>query len=456
MFWEETIAAVSTPPGTGGIGVIRISGPEAVLVADRVFHAADGRRLSQCESHTIHYGSIKDPVTGEMLDEVLVMLMRAPRTFTKEDVVELDCHGGSYLLHKVLQVVLKQGARLAEPGEFTKRAFLNGRIDLSQAESVMDMIGAQTEMALTAAARRLRGQLGEKIQKYRRQIMDLLVLLEVEIDYPEYEIEEVQQTDMKEALYSLQKELENLYETADTGRMLNEGIRIVLAGRPNMGKSTLLNALLGENRAIVTEIPGTTRDTLEESVNLCGIPIRLIDTAGIRDTVDIVEKMGVERARQAIEESDLVLLLLEASVEPSEEDKELLHQVKDRPYLIIRTKKDQGEKITGFGDPDKTIVLSAYTGEGVEILKKRIRDMVLKGSLQSSDGIFLANNRQQEAVRKAAESIRSATLTLENEMGTDLVSMDLNAAYDLLGELTGNSVREDLIDTIFSRFCLGK
>ena len=384
------------------------------------------------------------------------MLMRAPRTFTKEDVVELDCHGGSYLLHKVLQVVLKQGARLAEPGEFTKRAFLNGRVDLSQAESVMDMIGAQTEMALTAAARRLRGQLGEKIQKYRRQIMDLLVLLEVEIDYPEYEIEEVQQTDMKEALYSLQKELENLYETADTGRMLNEGIRIVLAGRPNMGKSTLLNALLGENRAIVTEIPGTTRDTLEESVNLCGIPIRLIDTAGIRDTVDIVEKMGVERAQQAIEESDLVLLLLEASVEPSEEDKELLHQVKDRPYLIIRTKKDQGEKITGFGDPDKTIVLSAYTGEGVEILKKRIRDMVLKGSLQSSDGIFLANNRQQEAVRKAAESIRSATLTLENEMGTDLVSMDLNAAYDLLGELTGNSVREDLIDTIFSRFCLGK
>lgn len=456
MYWEETIAAVSTPPGSGGIGIIRISGPKAIEIADRVFKAADGGTLQSRESHTIHYGKIVNPHTKEMLDEVLVMLMRAPRTFTKEDVVEVNCHGGSYLLQKVLQQILEQGARLAEPGEFTKRAFLNGRIDLSQAESVMDMIGARTEQALCAAAKRLTGRLGQKIQRYRTRIMDALVLLEVEIDYPEYEIEEAQQADMALLLSSLLQELEELYQTADTGRMLNEGIRIVLAGRPNMGKSTLLNALLGENRAIVTDIPGTTRDTLEEAANLDGIPVRLIDTAGIRETVDIVEKMGVERARQAIEESDLVLLLLEASAEPQEEDWELLRRTQGRPRLIIRTKKDRGEKILSFGDPQETVVLSVRTGEGMTELIDRIREMALKGVLQSPDGIFLANGRQKEAVRRAAEAVRSAVETLEKGIGTDLVSMDLEAAHDALGELTGNSIREDLADTIFARFCLGK
>ncbi|MBQ7915705.1 MAG: tRNA uridine-5-carboxymethylaminomethyl(34) synthesis GTPase MnmE, partial [Firmicutes bacterium] len=406
---------------------------------------------------TILFGKIVVPRSGEMLDEVLVSLMLAPRTFTKENVVEIHCHGGMYLLQRVLQAVLESGARLAEPGEFTKRAFLNGRIDLSQAESIMDMISAKSQLSLDAATKRLEGRLGTKIQEYRKEILDLLVLLEVEIDYPEYEIEEAEQLDMAEKMAEIREKLVRLYKTADTGRMLNEGIRIALAGRPNMGKSTLLNALLGENRAIVTEIPGTTRDTLEEGMNLDGIPLRLIDTAGIRDASDPVERIGVARARQAMEESDLVLLLLEGAAEPLKEDLELLEGIGDRPHLVVRTKMDRNlSGVTEFGDADKTVVISAVTGEGMDELRGRIRELVMSGSVQASDGVYLANARQKQAVEQALSAVRSAENTMQMGWGTDLVSMDLQRAYDLLGELTGNSVQEDLVDTIFARFCLGK
>ena len=286
--------------------------------------------------------------------------------------------------------------------------------------------------------------------------MDLLVLLEVEIDYPEYEIEEVQQINQMELMQELLTELEALYRTADTGRMLNEGIRIALVGRPNMGKSTLLNAFLGENRAIVTEIPGTTRDTLEEGMNLDGIPVQLIDTAGIREAQDPVERIGVLRARQTIENSDLVLLLLEASAGPLNEDLELLEEVQKRPYLIVRTKMDCSDTVTEYGDPMRNIVISAETGDGMQELKRRIRDMVMSGTVEASDGVYLGNIRQKQAVGGAIEAIRQGMNTMKQDLGTDLVSSDLQRAYDLLGELTGNSVREDLTDEIFSRFCLGK
>lgn len=456
MDWQDTIAAIATPVGTGGIGVIRISGPEAVNIADRVFHAGNGQRLSECKSHTIHYGKAVDYRSGTMLDEVLVLLMIAPRTFTRENVVEIHCHGGIYLLQKVLQSVLEAGARMAEPGEFTKRAFLNGRIDLSQAESIMDMISAKSQLSLEAASRRLEGHLGRRIQEYRKAIMDLLVLLEVEIDYPEYEIEEAQQLDMEKELSRLINDVTQLYNTADTGRILNEGLRIALVGRPNMGKSTLMNALLGENRAIVTEIPGTTRDTLEEGMNLDGIPVRLIDTAGIRDSEDPVERIGVERARKAMEECDLVLLLLEGDVPPSKDDLEMLEAIQNRPYLIVRTKKDRSEDMTKFGSSSDTVEISALSGEGMQELKDRIRQLVLQGRVSAADGVYLANMRQKQAVERALEALNSAQNTMKQGLGTDLVSMELQRAYDLLGELTGNSVREDLVDTIFSRFCLGK
>ena len=456
MDWQDTIAAVATPIGTGGIGVIRISGPRALETADQVFRAADRGKLVKAGSHTVHYGRAVDPGTGEVLDEVLALVMRAPKTFTREDVAEIHCHGGMYLLNRVVQAILENGARLAEPGEFTKRAFLNGRIDLSQAESIMDMISAKSELSLKAASRRLEGRLGQKIQEYRKKLMDLLVLLEVEIDYPEYEIEEVQQINQMEQMQELLTELEALYRTADTGRMLNEGIRIALVGRPNMGKSTLLNAFLGENRAIVTEIPGTTRDTLEEGMNLDGIPVQLIDTAGIREAQDPVERIGVLRARQTIENSDLVLLLLEASARPLNEDLELLEEVQKRPYLIVRTKMDCSDTVTEFGDPMRNIVISAETGDGMQELKRRIRDMVMSGTVEASDGVYLGNIRQKQAVGVAIEAIRQGMNTMKQDLGTDLVSSDLQRAYDLLGELTGNSVREDLTDEIFSRFCLGK
>ncbi len=454
MSWEDTIAAISTPIGTGGIGIVRVSGSKAAQIAGLLFSPVGSRKAKDFISHKAYYGKITDPDTGDILDEGILLYMKAPHTFTGEDVAEFQCHGGVYLLRRVLQAVLSRGARLAEPGEFTKRAFLNGKMDLSQAESVMDMIGAKTSLALKAASRRLDGRLGSKIQEYRRRIMDILVLLEVEIDYPEYEIEEARELDIKEELGKLQKELEDLYRTADTGRMLNEGIRVALVGRPNMGKSTLLNALLGEERAIVTDIPGTTRDTLEEGMNLDGIPLRLIDTAGFRVSEDPVEAMGVERAIRAAKQSDLILFLLEGTSGETKEDLRILREIEDTPYLLVRTKLDRGKPEEAWGDPEKTVCISAVTGEGMEELKERIRQMVFCESIQPKDGVYLGNARQKQAIYGAIGAIRGAIGSYD--LGSDIISMDLQNAYDLLGELTGNSTRKDLTEEIFSRFCLGK
>ena len=475
---RETIAAIATPVGTSGIGVIRISGEDAIAVCDRVFRPhgrkkAGRGKLAASATHTAHYGQILDPANGEVLDDVLVLVMKGPGTYTGEDTAEIDCHGGIYVLQRVLQAVLESGARMAEPGEFTKRAFLNGRLDLAQAESVMDVISASSDLALRAAHKRLSGRLGSKIDDLRRRIMDLLVVVEVEIDYPEYEIDEVEDLDLKRELDRLVTDLDALYRTADTGRLLREGIRVTIAGRPNMGKSTLLNAFLGEDRAIVTNIPGTTRDTLEESMNLDGIPIRLVDTAGMRETADPAEQQGVQRAKDAVWDSDLVLVLIAADEERTPEDEALLSSLADsgKPYLVVRTKTDlagTGEGLpsdqevfvsaqTGEGLPsDQEIQISAKTGEGMDGLKSRIRSLVLSGAVQADDGVYLANTRQKQAVFQALEAVREGIVIQESALGTDMIGTQLQKAYDALGEVTGNSVQEDLIDTIFSRFCLGK
>ncbi|MBQ6240600.1 MAG: tRNA uridine-5-carboxymethylaminomethyl(34) synthesis GTPase MnmE [Firmicutes bacterium] len=475
---RETIAAIATPVGTSGIGVIRISGEDAIAVCDRVFRPhgrknAGRGKLAASATHTAHYGQILDPANGEVLDDVLVLVMKGPGTYTGEDTAEIDCHGGIYVLQRVLQAVLESGARMAEPGEFTKRAFLNGRLDLAQAESVMDVISASSDLALRAAHKRLSGRLGSKIDDLRRRIMDLLVVVEVEIDYPEYEIDEVEDLDLKRELDRLVTDLDALYRTADTGRLLREGIRVTIAGRPNMGKSTLLNAFLGEDRAIVTNIPGTTRDTLEESMNLDGIPIRLVDTAGMRETADPAEQQGVQRAKDAVWDSDLVLVLIAADEERTPEDEALLSSLADsgKPYLVVRTKTDlagTGEGLpsdqevfvsaqTGEGLPsDQEIQISAKTGEGMDGLKSRIRSLVLSGAVQADDGVYLANTRQKQAVFQALEAVREGIVIQEAALGTDMIGTQLQKAYDALGEVTGNSVQEDLIDTIFSRFCLGK
>ncbi len=471
---KETIAAIATPVGTSGIGVIRVSGDDAIDVCSRIFRPHGRRTLAEAATHTAHYGRICDPADGETLDDVLVLVMRGPGTFTGENTVEIDCHGGIYVLQRVLQAVLESGARMAEPGEFTKRAFLNGRMDLAQAESVMDVISASSGLALRAAQKRLAGRLGSKIDTLRQRIMDLLVIVEVEIDYPEYEIEEAEKLDLKQELDRLEQDLDALYRTADTGRMLREGIRVTIAGRPNMGKSTLLNAFLGEDRAIVTAIPGTTRDTLEESMNLDGIPVRLVDTAGMRDTADPVEQQGVQRAKDAVRDSDLVLVLIAADEEPAPEDAALLSSLSETemPYLIVRTKTDltgTGEAVMGpsgtefpaeagpdAARKDREVMISARTGEGMDELKNRIRSLVLSGTVQAEDGVYLSNTRQKQAVYEALEAVREGIAIWEAQLGTDMIGTELQKAYDALGEVTGNSVREDLIDTIFSRFCLGK
>lgn len=458
---KETIAAIATPVGTSGIGVIRVSGDDAIAVCSRIFRPHGRRTLAEAATHTVHYGRICDPADGETLDDVLVLVMRGPGTFTGENTVEIDCHGGIYVLQRVLQAVLESGARMAEPGEFTKRAFLNGRMDLAQAESVMDVISASSGLALRAAQKRLAGRLGSKIDTLRQRIMDLLVIVEVEIDYPEYEIEEAEKLDLKQELDRLERDLDALYRTADTGRMLREGIRVTIAGRPNMGKSTLLNAFLGEDRAIVTAIPGTTRDTLEESMNLDGIPVRLVDTAGMRDTADPVEQQGVQRAKDAVRDSDLVLVLIAVDEEPAPEDAALLSSLSETemPYLIVRTKTDltgTGEAGPDAAQTDREVMISARTGEGMDELKDRIRSLVLSGTVQAEDGVYLANTRQKQAVYEALEAVREGIAIWDAQLGTDMIGTELQKAYDALGEVTGNSVREDLIDTIFSRFCLGK
>jgi tRNA modification GTPase len=456
---HDTIAAVATPMGEGGIAVIRISGPEAVPIADRIYRGK--KKLVEVPSHTVHYGHVVRPDTGERLDEVLVTVMRGPRTFTREDVVEISCHGGMIPVRNVLEAVLDAGARLAEPGEFTKRAFLNGRIDLSQAEAVIDLIRAKTDRAARIALGQQEGRLSRLIQRLRTEILETLAHLAVNVDYPEYDAEEMTARYLRERCESISAEIERILSTARQGRIYREGISTAIIGRPNVGKSSLMNTLTHENKAIVTDIPGTTRDVIEEYVNVRGIPLRLLDTAGIRETEDIVERIGVERSKKALEQADLVMLVLNWSEPLLDEDRRLLQWIRNRTAVVIVNKTDLEQRIdleeVRRLAPGKPLIATSLKEErGIDDLEAAIEELFRLGQVEAADGTYVTNARHVHLLRKALGSVRDVIAGIDAGMPLDMVEIDLKNAWQTLGEIIGDAVAEDLIDQIFSQFCLGK
>lgn len=455
----DTIAAISTPPGEGAISIVRMSGEEAVSIAQKVF---SGKDLTQAKSHTINYGHIVDPKTHEEIDEVMVSLMLAPKTFTREDVVEINCHGGIVATNRILQMLLVNGARLAEPGEFTKRAFLHGRIDLTQAESVMDLIRAKTDRSMKIALNQLDGNLSHLIDSLRKDILDVLAQVEVNIDYPEYDdVEEMTTKLLKEKAIEIKQRIEQLLKTASQGKIMREGLATALVGRPNVGKSSLLNHLLHEDKAIVTDVAGTTRDVIEEYVNVSGVPLKLIDTAGIRETDDKVEKIGVERSKKAIEQSDLVLLVLNAAESLTKEDLELIRLTNDKKRIIILNKTDLEEKLdrkelAKISENAPVYATSILKNEGVEALEEAISKLFFNGIENSQSTVMVTNARHIALLKKAQNSLDSVLEGISSGMPVDLVQIDMTEAWNLLGEITGESYEDELLDQLFSQFCLGK
>lgn len=455
----DTIAAISTPPGEGAISIVRMSGEEAVSIAQKVF---SGKDLTQAKSHTINYGHIVDPKTHKEIDEVMVSLMLAPKTFTREDVVEINCHGGIVATNRILQLLLVNGARLAEPGEFTKRAFLHGRIDLTQAESVMDLIRAKTDRSMKIALNQLDGNLSHLIDSLRKDILDVLAQVEVNIDYPEYDdVEEMTTKLLKEKAIEIKQRIEQLLKTASQGKIMREGLATALVGRPNVGKSSLLNHLLHEDKAIVTDVAGTTRDVIEEYVNVSGVPLKLIDTAGIRETDDKVEKIGVERSKKAIEQSDLVLLVLNAAESLTKEDLELIRLTNDKKRIIILNKTDLEEKLdrkelAKISENAPVYATSILKNEGVEALEEAISKLFFNGIENSQSTVMVTNARHIALLKKAQNSLDSVLEGISSGMPVDLVQIDMTEAWNLLGEITGESYEDELLDQLFSQFCLGK
>lgn len=455
----DTIAAISTPPGEGAIAIVRLSGEDALPVANRIFK---GRDLQKVASHTINYGHIVDPDNGEVVDEVMASVMRAPKTYTREDIVEINTHGGIVATNHVLQLLLSHGARLAEPGEYTKRAFLNGRIDLTQAESVMDLIRAKTDRAMQVAVNQLDGNLSHLIKNIRQEILDALAQVEVNIDYPEYDdVETMTSKMLREKALAVKKRIEQLLATANQGKILREGLATAIVGRPNVGKSSLLNYLLHEDKAIVTDVAGTTRDVIEEYVNVRDVPLKLIDTAGIRETQDKVEKIGVERSRKAIQQADLVLLLLNNSEPLTQEDQALLDATKGKKRLLILNKTDLPVKLdlsqVKKTVPQQDIVpISALTATGVDQLEQRIADLFAGGIDNSQSTTLVSNARQIGLLKQADQALSDVLNGLQADMPVDLVQIDMTHCWDLLGEITGEAYQDELLDQLFSQFCLGK
>ncbi len=453
----DTIAAISTATGSGGIGIIRISGENSVDIADSIFVPVKGKSLKERKSHTINYGNIV--YESKIIDEVLVSIMKAPNSYTCEDVVEINCHGGYRAVAAVLDAVLKSGARMAEPGEFTKRAFLNGRIDLTQAEAVVDIINAGTEQSRQAAMLRLEGKLSKRIKALQDKILTMLANIEVDIDYPEHDDEVMTTNAVRQGTLEVIAQVKSLIEGADTGRILKEGIKTVILGRPNVGKSSLLNALLEEERAIVTDVPGTTRDVLEESVNIGGIPINLMDTAGIRATDDLVEKMGVERSKKYAEKAELILAVVDCSQPLTDEDKEILELTRNKKSIIILNKTDLSQILTetDFAEYNCCVLnMSAKHDVGVDRLGDEIKKMFVSGAVNINSEAVISGERNKASLIKALNSLNRVVETIDNGMPEDFLSMDLTQAYTFLGEITGEAVEEDIIDRIFSEFCLGK
>ena len=455
----DTISAIATAMGEGGIGIIRVSGERAIEVATAVFRPASGRKLTDYGTQRAVYGRIVDE-TGAVVDEAVALLMQAPHSYTKEDVVELQCHGGIMPLRRTLQLTYQAGARPAERGEFTKRAFLNGRLDLSQAQAVMDIIGARTERSLSMATGHLAGHFSAEIQTMRHTILGQIAHLEAAIDFPEDEVDDVVTKDVIENVVDVRNKIRRLLCTAHTGRILREGLMTAIIGKPNVGKSSLLNALLREERAIVTDIPGTTRDSIEEYANVGGVPLRIIDTAGIRATDDVVEQIGVDKARAYVDQAALILALFDASRELTAEDEEILSLVDGREALILLNKSDLEPVLDVQQLKSKTcseiIPVSTVNEDGLEALTQAIMAKVYTGDMSNDEGTFVNDERQAEILRRADEHLAACLRTIEAEMGLDFISIDLRSAWEKLGELTGETVGEDIIDEILSKFCIGK
>lgn len=472
--YEATIAAVSTAVSNAGIGIVRMSGPEAFGIADRVYKGKKEKRLSSQKSHTIHYGYIMD---GEfMIDEVLVMLMRGPHSYTGEDTVEINCHGGVYVVKRILELLISRGARPAEPGEFTKRAFLNGRLDLSQAEAVGDLIVSQNQYALRNSVSQLRGNIRDKITGIREQIIYHTAFIETALDDPEHISVDGYGDKLREIVENLRKEIQKLIDTYDSGRIMKEGIQTVILGRPNAGKSSLMNVLLGEDRAIVTDIAGTTRDILEEHINLEGISLNIVDTAGIRQTQDVVEQIGVERARSYADQADLIIYVIDASMPLDESDHEILRLIEGKTSIILLNKSDLDMVVTE-ADVERTyfasnpsienvkeikkftipvISISVTEKNGINLLKETLKLMFFEGNLAFNDEIYITNIRQKTALWDAFSSLEKVIDSIEAGMPEDFYSIDLMDAYEALGRITGETMGEDLVNEIFSKFCMGK
>jgi tRNA modification GTPase len=456
---NDTIAAIATSLSTSGIGIIRISGDDSFQIVHKIFKPHhENKKLEQQKSHTIHYGHII--YKGEMVDEVLVSIMKAPHTFTREDIVEINCHGGIVVMQKILGIVLSQGARLAEPGEFTKRAFLNGRIDLSQAEAVIDLINAKTDLSLKSSVSQLEGSLTHRIKPIRRDLLEIIAHIEASIDYPEYDIEELNSDYLIHKIRKIKDAFYKLYETAEHGKILREGVKTAIIGKPNVGKSSLMNALLKEERAIVTEVPGTTRDTLEEFINIGGIPLKIIDTAGIRETNDLVEKIGVEKSKAYLKDADLIILMLDVSQSLDLKDREILESIRDKKAIIVLNKIDLDESLE-LEDIKKIsnwpiIKVSIKNRSGLDHFEEIIRNLYFQGNINFNDQVYVTNVRHKNALERAINSLDAVIETIHMGLPEDCLAIDLKNAYEASGEIIGDALGENIIDQIFSQFCLGK
>ena len=459
MFIDDTIAAIATAPGQGGIGIIRISGPDSLKIANKIFSPFHKGEILDYPIRTLIYGNILDGDT--IIDEVLLAYMKGPNSYTAEDVIEINCHGGFISVRKILELVLRSGARPAQAGEFTKRAFLNGRIDLSQAEAVIDIINAKTEESHNMAQSQLEGALSKKIRGLRDQITAILAQLEVAIDYPEEDIEFITYKELVDHTTEVNDQVKKLYKTADTGKILREGLKTAILGKPNVGKSSLMNLILGEDRAIVTDIPGTTRDVIEEFVNIKGIPLKIVDTAGIRATDDLVEKIGVEKSREPMKLADLALVVLDSSRPLDQEDIQILENIDQTKSLVILNKTDLDCKmdidgLKSYVDPENIINISALKGHGIDLIHDRIEDLVFEGKISDSSDLMITNSRHRDAIYKSMVSIGDAINSLNDRLPYDFIEVDLKDAWDSLGCINGDTIEEDLLDTIFSNFCIGK
>ncbi|MDE5779995.1 MAG: tRNA uridine-5-carboxymethylaminomethyl(34) synthesis GTPase MnmE [Lachnospiraceae bacterium] len=466
MYKTDTIAAISTAMSNSGIGIIRISGEDAFIIADKIFKPFKGsRKIEDAVSHTIHYGYIMDK--GKVVDEVLLMVMKSPNTYTMENVVEINSHGGILVMQKILRLILESGARCAEPGEFTKRAFLNGRIDLSQAEAVINVINAKNDMALDMSVNQLKGSISKKVVDIREKILHEIAYIEAALDDPEHYNMEDYGIELKPKLIEIREELQNLLDTADNGRIVTEGIKTVILGKPNVGKSSLMNSLLGEDRAIVTDIAGTTRDILEENIRINGISLNIIDTAGIRDTEDIVEKIGVDRAKNLASTADLIIMVLDSSVPIDDDDREIINIIENKKAIILLNKSDLDmvtsvDNVKEIADnfsngQDKNIItVSIKENKGIDILTEAVKDMFYTGDISYNDEVYLTSERHKSAISDSINSLNCVIDSIESGMPEDFFTIDLMNAYETMGTIIGEQVGDDLVNEIFSKFCMGK